>query len=169
MEEAVAFIPNVNLVAALGLKPCWLVLTGRRMIFSVGYEGKGTQYMSTLGAIAGTIAKVMETPREMGPEIAGLEELVADARNITVEYNDVVRLALKRRVGGGYLRVDHAKPDLRISTIIAGAAPPSAYMEAGKAQGMTHRELIKEYVRWVHDCFRLALPPANYRAAIWKL
>ncbi len=169
MEAAIAIVPNIQVVAMLGMKECGLLLTKERMIFVVNYASKAFLYTSVIGAIGATIADAVAKPWELGPSPTSVDQLAADPRNITIPHNIIRKIALKRRWGGGYLRVDYVKLGGGKTTMIAAAPPPSGFSEPRKAQGRTHGEIVQEYVRWVHDCFRQALPPSLMQRGTWNL
>jgi hypothetical protein len=169
MEAAIAIVPNIQVVAMLGMKECGLLLTKERMIFVVNYASKAFLYTSVIGAIGATLADALAKTRDLGPSPTSVDQLAADTRNITIPYDAIRRIALKRRWGGGYLRVDYVKPGGGKTTMMAAASPPPGFSEPRKAQGRTHKEIVQEYVRWVHDCFSHALPIPLMQGGTWNL
>lgn len=120
-------------------------------------------------AVGALIAEAAVRRRSFDWERTEPSALASDRKNITVPHAALQRLRLERSSGTYRLRAEYTNPKGKQKKLEFVVIPPRDYVKRRKGQGVTAKDVKREYAKQLVSAFQGALPPAAAKRAEWRL
>jgi hypothetical protein len=166
-ETKIALVPRVVVTGAMGPRDYGLLLTDRRSIFVLETSPKVLVGAVLGGAFGAAVAQSVASRAAVDYHRATPDDLARRPKSIVVPHDSIVRLALRRKLGGHRLRIEYRREDGKAKTLASVVVPPAESLKVSTARGMRPKDAIAAYANRVRTAFVRALPPAAAAKAEW--
>lgn len=168
-EHKTGLVPLVYLEGALGPKDYALLLTDWRAIFVLEDSGFATSMGHAVGGVVGgTIAGAVWKPRTFDYVGIHPELLAQDLKNTVVFHSSLESIEFQRHFGGIYkFHIRYRRTDGTTKKLVFAPAPPKAYIQEKRAQGVKTYAAHLAYIRDAQEAYRRSIPPGVPVRARW--
>jgi hypothetical protein len=167
-ERRIGFIPGA-VALRQDMEPCGVFVTDQRMILV--FEGptiKGVK--AGLKASFGAEADVLPEPRpQTDYAMVDIESLAKKNDNISVPHISIEKLAIGKGIGGYGIWCAYTGENMKKQYLVVTFVPPPDLVKKRKAEGLSTREVRREYAMKCQEVFKRALPPIIAEKVDWKI
>jgi hypothetical protein len=170
IETKLAVVPRVVVSGMLGEKDYGVLLTDQRMIF-VHERTSRLGIAAGLGGVAGgVIAERVAKRREFVYADGDPETLARIKGSIVILGSAIRHVRVKPSMNVPYaysMRVDYEGENGKMTKFGCMLLPPQSDASRRAAEGVKHKDILKEYALSAQEAFRSALPPGIRDSFQW--
>jgi hypothetical protein len=169
-ERRIGLIPNaVTMIRSGNNETCGILVTDRRTIFAFEtpkVKGAKAGLRDTFGLEPGGEAT---KPPALDPGTADIDSMARIDGNIVVPHISIKKFEFAKFLGGYVLTISYESEQGKEMGVMATLLPPKQLLKAKKLQGLSPKDIKKQYAEKAAEVFKRALPPVAAAKGVWKL
>ena len=166
-EKRIGLIPNAATMVRAREEDCKILVTDRRLIMI--FDEPRNAFKLGLKSLLGKEADEPPIPREeLDFATIDIDKLAKMNDSAVIPYFSIDRFKMDTTLGVFSFTVEYKNEENKKLEVYATLAPPQALSKMRKAEGLSRREIRRQYGLKCQELFKRALPSSIAQNVEWK-